>query len=182
MATCDTRIHCVLYFIAPSGRGLKPLDVAVMRELANRANLVPVIGKADSLTKEERKKMKKRVLEDLNAEGIGYYQPPEVAEVSQQGLPLAVCGANVVVELGGELVRARQYPWGMVEVENPDHSDFGCLRALLTNHVGHLKEVTHSTYEKIREESLHPFQRKAAAMEKSRRSSASSNYNNNFVL
>ena len=182
MATCDTRIHCVLYFIAPSGRGLKPLDVAVMRELANRANLVPVIGKADSLTKEERKKMKKRVLEDLAVAGIGYYQPPEVAEVSQQSPPYAVCGANVLVEVGGELVRARQYPWGMVEVENPDHSDFGCLRAVLTNHVGHLKEVTNSIYESIRIKSLHPFQRTAAAMEKSRRSSASNNYNNNFVL
>jgi septin family protein len=32
----DTRVHCCLYFIAPTGHGLKPLDVEFMRRLHNK--------------------------------------------------------------------------------------------------------------------------------------------------
>ena len=184
-ATRDTRVHCVLYFISPYGRGLKPLDVLVMRQLANKANLIPVIAKADCLTKEETKKLKERVLEELDAAGIRSYQLPHVAEGAhlRQSLPFAICGANVLVELGGRLVRGRQYPWGLVEVENPDHCDFGCLRSLLTTHVGHLREITNTTfYERVRSAALLPFQRQAEAMEKRRHSSSESNFNNNFIM
>ena len=143
-ANRDTRIHCVLYFVSPYGRGLKPLDVLVMRQLANKANLIPVIAKADCLTKEEMMKLKEKVLKELDAADIRTYQLPHVAEVAQlrQSLPLAVCGANVLVERGGKLVRGRQYPWGLVEVENPDHCDFGYLRDLLNTFMGDLQEIT----------------------------------------
>ena len=48
------------------------------------------------------------------------------------------------MEIHGELVRARRYPWGIVEVDNPKHSDFGRLRnALLNSHLTDLKEITH---------------------------------------
>ena len=117
-----------------------------MKQLANKANLIPVIAKADCL-------------------------------------PLAICGANVLVERGGKLVRGRQYPWGLVEVENPDHCDFGSLRSLLTTHVGHLREITNTTfYERVRSAALLPFQRQAEAMEKRRHSSSESNFNNNFIM
>ncbi len=46
----DTRVHACLYFIAPSGHGLKPLDVEFMRKLQDKVNIIPVIGKADTLT------------------------------------------------------------------------------------------------------------------------------------
>ena len=49
----DTRVHCLLYFISPYGRGLKPLDLDVMKRLSTKVNLVPVIAKADGLTKTE---------------------------------------------------------------------------------------------------------------------------------
>jgi cell division control protein 11 len=46
--------------------------------------------------------------------------------------------------INGENVRGRRYPWGIVEVENPDHSDFARLRqALLMTHLTDLKEITH---------------------------------------
>lgn len=56
----DTRVHALLYFIAPTGHGLKPLDVAVMRELHTSVNIIPVIAKADGLTLAERKQFKLR--------------------------------------------------------------------------------------------------------------------------
>ena len=41
----DGRIHVCLYFLAPSGHGLKPLDVELMRQLSDHLNVVPVIAK-----------------------------------------------------------------------------------------------------------------------------------------
>lgn len=40
---------------------LKPIDVKFMKMLHEKVNIVPVIGKADSLTKTEIGKLKKRV-------------------------------------------------------------------------------------------------------------------------
>jgi septin 3/9/12 len=57
----DTRIHCCLYFIAPTGHALKAIDIAVMKRLSEVVNVVPVIAKSDSLTLEERDAFKKSV-------------------------------------------------------------------------------------------------------------------------
>ena len=35
----DTRVHACLYFIAPSGHGLKPLDVEFMKRLHDKVNM-----------------------------------------------------------------------------------------------------------------------------------------------
>lgn len=41
-------------------------------------------------------------------------------------------GSEDLVEVNGKMVRGRAYPWGVVEVDNPDHSDFDQLkRAIL---------------------------------------------------
>ncbi len=57
----DTRIHALLYFIAPTGHSLRPLDIEFMKRLGTRVNLIPVIGKADTLTEDEITGFKKRV-------------------------------------------------------------------------------------------------------------------------
>jgi Septin len=57
----DTRIHCCLYFINPTGHALRPIDVIVMKKLSEVVNVVPVIAKADSLTLEERESFKQKV-------------------------------------------------------------------------------------------------------------------------
>ena len=57
----DTRIHCALYFINPSGHSLRPIDIIVMKKLSEVVNVVPVIAKADSLTLEERESFKQKV-------------------------------------------------------------------------------------------------------------------------
>lgn len=57
----DNRIHCCFYFISPFGHGLKPLDVEFMKQLHNKVNIVPVIAKADVLTKKEVQRLKQRV-------------------------------------------------------------------------------------------------------------------------
>ena len=49
----------------------------------------------------------------------------------QEAVPFAVVGANQVIEVRGRKVRGRMYPWGVVEVENPEHCDFIKLRTML---------------------------------------------------
>ena len=46
-------------------------------------------------------------------------------------LPFAVVGSEEEVEIDGEPIRARSYPWGLVEVDNPNHSDFVRLRGAI---------------------------------------------------
>ena len=73
----------------------------------------------------------------------------------RQSIPFAVCGANAMVEVAGKKVRGRQYPWGVVEVENPEHCDFVKLRSMLITHMQDLQEVTHDVhYENFRSECL----------------------------
>lgn len=57
----DNRVHCCLYMIAPSGHGLKPLDVELMKRLHDKVNLIPLIAKADTMTPEECAHFKKQV-------------------------------------------------------------------------------------------------------------------------
>ena len=58
----DTRVHALLYFIAPTGHSLKPVDIEFMKRLGTRVNLIPVIAKSDTLTDEEIKGFKARVM------------------------------------------------------------------------------------------------------------------------
>lgn len=46
-------------------------------------------------------------------------------------MPFAVVGSSQIIEVKGRKVRGRMYPWGVVEVENPDHCDFIKLRTML---------------------------------------------------
>jgi cell division control protein 11 len=50
-------------------------------------------------------------------------------------LPFAVVGSEEEVEIDGEPIRARVYPWGLVEVDNPRHCDFVRLRAAILGYV-----------------------------------------------
>ena len=57
----DTRIHCCLFFINPTGHSLRPIDIIVMKKLSEVVNVVPVIAKSDSITLEEREVFKQKV-------------------------------------------------------------------------------------------------------------------------
>lgn len=57
----DTRIHTCLYFVAPTGHSLKSLDLVTMKKLDSKVNIVPVIAKADTISKSELHKFKIKV-------------------------------------------------------------------------------------------------------------------------
>lgn len=157
----------LLYFITPTGHGLRELDIELMKRLSPRVNVIPVIGKADSLTPAELAESKKLIMEDIEHYRIPVYNFPYDVEEDDEDtveenaelrglMPFAIVGSEDFVEIDNKKVRARQYPWGVVEVENPRHSDFLAIRsALLHSHLADLKEITHDfLYENYRTEKL----------------------------
>lgn len=96
-----------------------------------QVNVIPVIAKSDTVTSTELKKFKEVIRARLDEEGIVTYQPCYTAQDVRAQLPFAVTASREFVEVGGEKVRARVYPWGLVEIENETHSDFTKLRSLL---------------------------------------------------
>ncbi|KAI8999279.1 septin-2-like protein [Gaertneriomyces semiglobifer] len=133
----DTRVHALLYFIAPTGdNGLKDVDVDFLRRLCNKVNVVPIIAKADTLTPEETAAFKKAVLRDFERYDIKMYpthhaEDRELIADLERFIPFAVIGSDDFIDVGGKKVRGRVYRWGSVEVENEKHCDFVQLRELL---------------------------------------------------
>ncbi|XP_030071676.1 septin-2 isoform X1 [Microcaecilia unicolor] len=162
----DNRVHCCFYFISPFGHGFKPLDVQFMKVIHNKVNVVPVIAKADTLTLKERERLKRRILDEIEEHGIKIYQLPdaesdededfkEQTRLLKASIPFSVVGSNQLIEAKGKKVRGRLYPWGVVEVENPEHNDFLKLRTMLITHMQDLQEVTQDLhYENFRSERL----------------------------
>ncbi|KAI4871781.1 hypothetical protein NFI96_014710, partial [Prochilodus magdalenae] len=119
----DNRVHCCLYFIAPSGHGLKPLDIEFMKRLHEKVNIIPLIAKADTLTPEECQQFKKQIMREIQEHKIKIYEFPETDDEEENKLvkkikdrlPLAVVGSNTIIEVNGKRVRGRQYPWGVAE-------------------------------------------------------------------
>ena len=88
-------------------------------------NIIPVIAKADTLSEEEKLTFKKRILADLEFHKVGVYRietdPEDDAESKKRDAdleaaqPFAVIGSDKEYEVNGKKVRARKYPWGLIE-------------------------------------------------------------------
>ncbi|KAM9321411.1 septin-10-like [Gastrophryne carolinensis] len=147
----DTRIHACLYFIAPTGHSLKSLDLITMKKLDSKVNIIPVIAKADVISKSELHKFKTKLMSELVSNGVQIYQFPTDDETISKlntsmnaQLPFAVVGSMEEVKIGNKMVKARQYPWGIVQVENENHCDFVKLREMLiSTNMEDLREQTH---------------------------------------
>ncbi|KAJ3204557.1 hypothetical protein HK099_001090, partial [Clydaea vesicula] len=149
----DTRVHACIYFIAPTGHSLKPLDIEFMKRLAHCVNLIPVIAKSDTLTEDEISAFKSRIMEDIAFHKISIYQPltyenddPETLQEHKDivsKIPFAVVGSDREVDSNGTKVRGRKYPWGVINVDDESHCDFVKLRQMLVRtHMEELKEHT----------------------------------------
>ncbi|RMC08116.1 hypothetical protein DUI87_15148 [Hirundo rustica rustica] len=127
----DTRIHACLYFIAPTGHSLKSLDWH---------------GKPwDSTAVEPQHSVPAVTLMPVLHWLIS---PDTVAgRISQAHLPFAVIGSTEELKIGNKMMKARQYPWGTVQVENEAHCDFVKLREMLIRvNMEDLREQTHTRH------------------------------------
>ena len=154
----DTRVHCCLYFLSPSGTTLAPLDILTMQELSKRVNLIPVIAKSDTFNRAELEAFKKVVKTALKTYDIGICNlilDDDVILNIHSMVPFAVIGSNEYHDTIIKLVRGRKYKWGLAEVENPQHCDFIKLRDLLMgNHLLDFVISTETHYENYRRQCL----------------------------
>lgn len=162
----DNRVHALVYMIEATGHGLRESDVRVMRAVSAVVNVIPVLAKADALTPAEVLANKRLVAEDLQFYDIPVFQfagPDELEEPSpearklQDALPFAIVASSKTVKLAGDSVAlVREYPWGLLHVEDPKVSDFAALRTiLLYSHINELREVTTDIlYEQYRTQRL----------------------------
>lgn len=161
----DTRIHCCVFFINPTGHTLKPIDITVLKKLSEIVNVVPVIAKADTLTLEERELFKQRIMAELQYHQIRLYpfdgeeldaEELELNERIRNMLPFAVVGSENTVVVDGKPVRGRKHRWGVVNVEDENHCEFVYLRNFLTR--THLQDLIETTsqihYETFRSKQL----------------------------
>ncbi|KAF8507337.1 GTP binding protein [Hysterangium stoloniferum] len=161
----DTRIHCALFFINPTGHSLRPIDVIVMKKLSEVVNVVPVIAKADSLTLEEREAFKQKIRAELIYHNIRLYpfdtdenddEEIQLNEQIRNMIPFAVVGSERNVIIDGRPVRGRKNRWGVINVEDERHCEFVYLRNFLTR--THLQDLIETTaqihYEAFRSQQL----------------------------
>ncbi|XP_007906385.2 neuronal-specific septin-3 isoform X1 [Callorhinchus milii] len=152
----DTRVHCCVYFVPPTGHWLRPLDIEFMNRLGKVVNVVPIIAKADTLTLEERQDFKQRIRKDLKSHGISVFPQKEFDEDAEdqilndtvrEKIPFAVVGTDQEHQVNGKRILGRKTKWGIIEVENSAHCEFANLRDLLIrSHLQDLKDVTHKIH------------------------------------
>lgn len=162
----DTRIHAVLYFIRPTGKGLRELDIQCLQQLSRRCNIIPIMSKADFLTNDERKLNRELIMSDIKMNGITIYDfSSSFDDVDDSGedtesimnlVPFSIISGTERKIIDQVEYKVRSSPHGVIRVDDPFHSDFLILRTcLLGACLQDLKETTHSVfYEKFRSEKL----------------------------
>jgi septin 2 len=70
---------------------LKPLDIEFMKQLHSKVNIVPVIAKADTLTKKEVLVLKQRIIQQIEENGIKVYAIPDCESDEDEDYKEQVC-------------------------------------------------------------------------------------------
>ncbi len=161
----DTRVHICLYFLEPTGHGLRELDVECIKKMSKFVNVLPVISKADSFTQSELHAFKRNVLYDIKKYNVPIFEfnydededdieTIEENKVLRNLQPFAVMGSKEKFDVNGELKYARKYPWGLIDIEQ--NSDFLKLKnVLFGSHLQDFKDLTTNfLYENYRSEKL----------------------------
>ncbi|XP_048459840.1 septin-11-like [Rhincodon typus] len=129
-------------------------NMALELGILEMVNIIPIIAKADTISKSELHKFKIKIMSELVSNGVQIYQFPTddetVAEINSTmngHLPFAVVGSTEEIKIGNKMAKARQYPWGVVQVENESHCDFVKLREMLIRvNMEDLREQTHARH------------------------------------
>lgn len=146
---CDDLVHVCLYFLSP-GRFLE-MDAYFLRRIQKEVCIIPIIGKADSLTNEELTFYRSELTKAFAREEIEPYN----FDVKRSGVSV---GSNTTDGLpdsrgrrAGEALaivsRDGKYPWGQIRSVNPVHSDLILVRdLLLSQHTENFVEMARNKY------------------------------------
>ena len=69
----DSRVHALIYFIPPLGHSLRQVDIAALKAVHNKTNVILAIAKADTMTKEEMAGYRQRVMKNVAEHGINLF-------------------------------------------------------------------------------------------------------------
>lgn len=145
----DPRIHCMLYFIPSTCKGLKENDIQFLKRVHHLVNVIPVISKADGLIEAEKTKLKCLINEQLQNNEIkvfdfehsDYYEKIDSKESINKYMPFTIISSD----MADGVTRERRFGWGTVEVDNAEHCDFAILKEiLLGTHLNILIDYTGS--------------------------------------
>ncbi|AMD21912.1 HFR057Cp [Eremothecium sinecaudum] len=161
----DTRVHAVLYFIQPNGKGLTQLDIAALKRLTDITNVIPVIAKADTLTMDERSRFRDIIQQEFKKHNFRIYpydsddlttEELELNDSIRSIIPFAVVGSEKEITINGDVVRGRKTRWGAINLEDINQCEFVYLREFLIR--THLQDLIESTalihYESFRSKQL----------------------------
>ncbi|KAI9319019.1 Septin-type guanine nucleotide-binding (G) domain-containing protein [Dichotomocladium elegans] len=74
----DTQVHACLYVIDSKKQALDEYDLRILSQLSQRVNVVPVVGRADTLTLAQRRRLKPTIMHDIyTLHKIPVYGMPE---------------------------------------------------------------------------------------------------------
>jgi septin family protein len=167
----DSQVHVCLYLIdattASVANGLTAIDIITIQKLAERVNLVPCLSKADLMTVKQLEKIKKAIRNDIDEHNLPIYMfdddEDDDQDIKDQNamfrnmIPFVLVNAEETevgdrigieyIEEDGKHILGRQYTWGTVDVENPEHCDFCDVKTfLLETHINDLKQLTKDYY------------------------------------
>ncbi|AET40813.1 septin SHS1 Ecym_6442 [Eremothecium cymbalariae DBVPG len=160
----DGRVHAAIYFIEPTGHGLRELDIEMMKKLSRYTNVLPIISRADSFTTEELVNFKRAIMDDIEYFNVPIYKfeldedeedEDAIAEVRDLAelQPFAVVCSDIKGPNGKYM---RSYPWGDIMIDDENISDLRALKSVLFGtHLQEFKDTTHNLlYENYRAEKL----------------------------
>lgn len=163
----DTRVHVALYFIEPTGHGLREVDVELMKSISKYTNVLPIITRADSFTKEELTQFRKNIMFDVERYNVPIYKfevDPEDDDLESmeenQALaslqPFAIITSDTRDSEGRYV---REYPWGIISIDDDKISDLKVLKnVLFGSHLQEFKDTTQNLlYENYRSENYRPW-------------------------
>ena len=170
----DTRVHVALYFIEPVGHGLRELEYELMKRISRYTNVLPIIAKADSFTKDELKEVRNNILNDIERYNVPVYKfeidpDDDDIEAIEENEPLQLCNPLQSLICSDEKDDkgnyVRRYPWGTVNVDDDKVSDLRILKnVLFGTHLQEFKDTTQNLlYENYRTEKLSTVTTSASA-------------------
>ncbi|CAI7055007.1 BEM_collapsed_G0005740.mRNA.1.CDS.1 [Saccharomyces cerevisiae] len=120
-------------------RELSRLDVEALKRLTEIANVIPVIGKSDTLTLDERTEFRELIQNEFEKYNFKIY-PYDSEELTDEELelnrsvrsiiPFAVVGSENEIEINGETFRGRKTRWSAINVEDINQCDFCIFKGI----------------------------------------------------
>lgn len=169
-STNDPRVHCCIFLIPAFGEThLDEDDIACMKALHEKVNLVPIIARADSLNRQQMKLLKENILGDLERNGINYFrfhydekedeERHRLVKTDSERFPFAVVAADEPYYDGdgpgrkgrwirrtimNEICKCQE---SALDIANEELCDFAAFARLLSRHcMINLRDSTHEIH------------------------------------